>query len=223
MIKEDGGEVLALLLDWVVEAVDAMWFGCAGSELRASLRGFLATRSAPAEEGQVVDAGVEAVAVRDRGAEGGDQAVFEFAHRAAVAADEVMMAAVAQFEVADAAAEIGFADEPEVAEQFERAIDGGAIDAGQGGGDPGQEVVGRDVFAGPQRGEDRQALGGGTLPKLAQEGCPVGRGRPERGHGAGTSLVVAGAHRRGGCLRQVSDGASFVALVRSHRNAGYGS
>jgi len=89
-----------------------------GSPLRRAI-------GAHAEDGEMVDGGSKSVLGADGVAKGLDQGIVHVKHVATFLANEVMVAGAAEeLEMADTAAEIGFGDQPDVAKELERAIDG---------------------------------------------------------------------------------------------------
>ncbi len=126
-----------------------------------------------AEERQMVDSRLEAEAF----AHGVPQRLHEFVvedeHRAALPTDEMVVPRVAEhFEAPGVAAEIGFAEQAEVAEQLQRSVDGRMGDGRQEGRDPLVDLVGRQMFPRREGAENHQPLGGEALARRAQ---PLGR------------------------------------------------
>ena len=120
---------------------------------------------ADAEDGEVIEAGMEAVLLRQGGGEGGDEVVRELLLVAAGKSDQEVVAMGAEVLVLHLAeAEVGDADEALVLQPGEDAVDGGAADIGEAGGDERVDLVGGVVCAGGLEGlEDEEALGGETL------------------------------------------------------------
>lgn len=116
---------------------------------------------ADAENGEVVEAGVEAVLIGEGGGEGGDQVVGELLLVAAGEADQVVVALCGEVLVLHlAAAEVGDADEALFLQPGEDAVDGGAADVGEAGADEGVDLVGGVVRAGGLQGlQHEEALG----------------------------------------------------------------
>src|SRR5262245_7946299 len=79
-----------------------------------------------------------------------------------------MVRLVDQLELTRAATKVGHADQTEVPEELQRAVDGRAIDRRQLRFDPGKDVVRREVLAGLERTQNDQPLRGGALPDTAQ-------------------------------------------------------
>ena len=117
----------------------------------------------------MVDAGLEVVAVADGAAEGLDDLVGEDGDLAAVAADQMVMTPIAEeLEVAGAAAEIGLAEQTEIAQELQRAVDGRAVDDRRQRFDPGEDLVRGEMLARGEDPEDQQPLRGNALTGGAQ-------------------------------------------------------
>src|SRR4051812_17991873 len=86
----------------------------------------------------------------------------------AAMADQVVVRFVDQLELPRAAAQVSHADEPKIAEELQRAIDGQTIDRRQLWFDSRKDVVRREMLAGLQRAENDQPLRGRSLPDPAQ-------------------------------------------------------
>ncbi len=125
----------------------------------------------------MVNAGDEAIVGSDTLAQGGDGGVREFPLVAAAAADEMVVALFSQLIFAGAVAEIGLADEAEITEEFQIAVDGAAIEPGDAAFDTGEDFVGGEVPPLLQCAEDDEPLRGGALADGAEtpgEAFPIG-------------------------------------------------
>jgi hypothetical protein len=108
-----------------------------------------AAGSADAEESEVIDVGRKPVLFTDTVTQRLHQRIVENEHMTAVAADQMVMPAVVEeFEVTNAAAEIGLGDQTEIAEQLQRSIYRRAVDGWGKGTDTVEDRVGREVLAG---------------------------------------------------------------------------
>ena len=124
--------------------------------------------------------------------------VVEGIDGAAAVADQVVMAlGVDQLELADAAAEVGLADQAEITKQLERAVDRRAVDRRQPALDAAQYLVGGNVLIRLQGAQDDEPLGGDALANGAE---PLGQAvrrvvpLPACWEGGGLRLIVSVQH-----------------------------
>ncbi len=115
---------------------------------------------ADAEDGEVVEAGLEAVLIGEGDGEGGDEVVGKLLLVAAGEADQVVVAMRGEVLVLHLAeAEVGDADEALILQPGKDAVDGGAADVGKAGTDERVDLVGGVVCAGGLQGlQDEEAL-----------------------------------------------------------------
>ena len=126
------------------------------------------TCGAESEHGEVIDRRSKSVSFLYRLAQRRDEIVVQFEDGATAVADEVMMRLVDQLELPDALAEIGFADQAQVAIQLEGTVDRRAVDRRQLRRNPGENFVGGEMFTLLQRTEDDQPLRRHPLTNPAQ-------------------------------------------------------
>lgn len=121
------------------------------------------------------------IGLADALAQGLDIGVIEFGHRAALLADQVVMArTVDPFEMANTATEIGFGDQSKIAKEFQRSVDGRTVDRGGERTYTGKDLVrGQVLTRTAKRAEDHQALRCHSLTRGPQPGCELFR---TRGH-----------------------------------------
>ena len=132
-----------------------------------------------AENRQVVYTSTEAVLGGDALPHRGDNIIGQFPLLAAGSADEVVVAFLDELVFAGAAAEIGLADQAEITQEFEVAVDGAAVEAGDGSLDAGVDLIGGEVPPLLQCAKDDQTLRGGALADRAQapgEVLPIASG-----------------------------------------------
>ena len=138
----------------------------------ACLRGGVASRPAGralAEEGEVIEPGREPVPLHDRLTQRRDHGVVEEDDGLTVEADQVMVTGIVEkLEAPDATAEVRLAQQAEITEELERAVDGRAVDGRGQRTEASMDLVGGEMLAGRERIEDRDSLRGHALAYPAQ-------------------------------------------------------
>jgi hypothetical protein len=133
--------------------------GSQGDVARGDTLFALETRFATTEQRQVIDACVESVPGANAGVQLADELVIKEEHLSTGAADQVMVTVLIQdLEVAGASTEIGLAEQPKIAKEFQCAVNGGAIDDRTECFHALIDLIGGEVLAGGEGAEDEQAL-----------------------------------------------------------------
>src|SRR5215213_10130003 len=103
---------------------------------------------------------METVPLAHRLAERFHQRVVHLGHKTALLADQMVMAGTAKkLEMAHAAAEVGFANQADVAEEFQRAVDRRSVERGYERLDPRINLVRGEVLTGlGEGGQNQQTL-----------------------------------------------------------------
>jgi hypothetical protein len=123
---------------------------------------------AVAEQRQVIDAGSETVSPADAFPQRFHEVVIELHHVAATMTDEMVVRLVDQLELTRAATQVGHADETEVAEALEGAVDRRTVDRRELRFNASKDFVRRKMLARLERTKDDQSLWRGPLPDTAQ-------------------------------------------------------
>ena len=143
---------------------------------------------AAAEDGEVSYVGLEAVAFVEGGDQGADRVRADLGDPAAVTADQVHVVGVGgQVVGGRPVVQVGVGDHADLLEQFERAVDGGDVDAARGLLDLGADLLRGRVIEPRHRLQDELALRRHPVAAGSQLLIPAphdhARGRYLRVHG----------------------------------------
>ena len=137
---------------------------------QSCLHPFFLAFATQTEDRKVIQVGEESVISPQRFFERGEDALVDFDHRVAVAAEQVVvMWMLMNFILHAPLTEIGRVDEIEARQQIECAIDGGLVEVGITFAHARKDVVSREMFAAlADNREDHFALRRQAVPLAAQ-------------------------------------------------------